>query len=475
MFSSQKAGDNSHKTVKWSGIQNTLEEAEFNVLVILECCASLSTSPESHGILECLAASTFELQSSSNEFSSVLLDELMVLASYSHPFTIAKLYNRMLQNMQRRWHVAQGSLVTPVHIRKLEEEKPLQDIILSPVGIIQQPMLQQIGMTTTTNLISRVSSSPSQSRFTIPFIGSGVGPEQVASIPELRNQDLPITSSTPVRERNDPGYWITPSDTDTSWRRSNSGCTTTSTTLAPATNPRGISVDNAGKQHPETKSFTPLRDVLPTTESNLNLEPFIPLKRKRGNAPSLPRTYQCTHISNNNFCSTELSTLTDWKRHEESHYPQKQWICLRNGADGRSPCTRKDHPFSRKDHLQQHLKMVHKEPRTNINSWYQTIKSDWKKRCGFCGAIFEDWDARCEHVGKHFQEEERVVPNWKDPWPGGDDEESPSSPGSGGGGKDKNDGGRRVGTTIEFSRETDGIIMTTTPHGEVVGSEMDLL
>jgi hypothetical protein len=333
LASSQTADDSSYKTVKWSGIQSILEEAESNVLIILDCCSSLSTSPEGRGVMECLAASAFEFQSSAIKFSSVLLDELMTLASYSRPFTIAKLYNRILQNMQRRWHVGQALPVTPVHIRSLEEEKFLQNITLSPVGITQQhPTSQQMEM---------------------------------------------ATASTGA-----------------------------------------------------------------STGATINLEAPFPQKRKRGNAPRPVRIYQCTRISNKNFCPAEFSRIGDWVRHEEGHYPQKQWVCQWSGQDGQNPCSRRDHPFNRKDHLRDHLKMVHNEPIIDISSWFQAVESDWKRQCGFCGAMFENWNVRCEHIGTHFQKGERMA-SWKDPWPG--NEKRRDNAGSGDGEDEDDDEGVRAG------------------------------
>ncbi|KUJ22734.1 uncharacterized protein LY89DRAFT_308998 [Mollisia scopiformis] len=187
----------------------------------------------------------------------------------------------------------------------------------------------------------------------------------------------------------------------------------------------------------------PLRDsAYQSLNTSLQVSERPKKRRRITRNPSSQRTYQCTHISSNRtFCLQESNNFTDWKRHEERHCPQRRWECLLEGsypdiqchicghyvdADiqqaqetharcfGRDP--RKGHDFPRKDKLVPHIRDDHGfEPR--LEAWHYPIPSMWKEQCGFCGERFSDWDTRCDHVGKHFTEGKRMIPDWRDPWP----------------------------------------------------------
>jgi hypothetical protein len=72
--------------------------------------------------------------------------------------------------------------------------------------------------------------------------------------------------------------------------------------------------------------------------------------------------------------------------------------------------------FYRKDHLQQHLKLVHgvqfmKNPMEQWRHEMQNLQS----RCGFCDAKMASWDERAEHLADHFKEG-RSMADWKGSW-----------------------------------------------------------
>ncbi|RDW88276.1 hypothetical protein BP6252_00308 [Coleophoma cylindrospora] len=138
-------------------------------------------------------------------------------------------------------------------------------------------------------------------------------------------------------------------------------------------------------------------------------------RQKKSPAPDL---YQCTHISpDRTFCPQTSKDQTDWKRHEEKHYPQKGWKCMLRSQDDSKLCHEKQqHVFLRKDKLINHFKTHGTTPPDTIDAWHDKIFSDWKRQCGFCGYICSDWDSRCVHVGKHFRKGKRMDPDWKDPW-----------------------------------------------------------
>ncbi|PHH56284.1 Homeobox protein 4 [Ceratocystis fimbriata CBS 114723] len=153
------------------------------------------------------------------------------------------------------------------------------------------------------------------------------------------------------------------------------------------------------------------------------------------------RTYQCT------FCPETFKTKHDWQRHEKSlHLSLERWVCSPNGTAAINPanqtmscvfcgeanpseahlethncssCLDKTLPertFYRKDHLNQHLRLVH-----NVRFVDWSMK-DWKisaptiqSRCGFCGIVMTTWAIRIEHLSEHFKSGASMS-EWKGDW-----------------------------------------------------------
>ncbi|KAH7137376.1 hypothetical protein B0J13DRAFT_419473, partial [Dactylonectria estremocensis] len=151
--------------------------------------------------------------------------------------------------------------------------------------------------------------------------------------------------------------------------------------------------------------------------------------------------FQCT------FCVETFRTKHDWQRHEKSlHLSLERWVCSPHGprvinpengqlscvfcglanphdahiechnysaCQDRAPVKR---TFYRKDHLNQHLRLVH-----NIKFLDRLMKS-WKiaspkiqSRCGFCGIMMDTWTIRVDHLAAHF----RIgcsMADWKGDW-----------------------------------------------------------
>ncbi|KAF6802550.1 benzoate 4-monooxygenase cytochrome p450 [Colletotrichum sojae] len=142
------------------------------------------------------------------------------------------------------------------------------------------------------------------------------------------------------------------------------------------------------------------------------------------------RPYKCT------FCCDSFKTKYDWARHEKSrHLNLESWVCAPRGPS--VPCTTtgikqcvycgeedpSDHhleghnhtacherpaearSFGRKDHLVQHLRVMHKlealPPR--VDEWRARPAEEVASRCGFCGAALATWGRRTEHLAAHFR------------------------------------------------------------------------
>lgn len=145
---------------------------------------------------------------------------------------------------------------------------------------------------------------------------------------------------------------------------------------------------------------------------------------------SRKRPYQCT------FCTDAFRTKYDWTRHEKTlHLSLEKFTCTPLGATYNDPlngidrCAFCDEPhpsddhveshrfgicqqkpivfrtFYRKDHLLQHLRLVHgiNQSVPLIETW-KSQTTHVKSRCGFCGETFTVWSERNNHIARHFRE-----------------------------------------------------------------------
>ncbi|KAF2215944.1 hypothetical protein CERZMDRAFT_8986, partial [Cercospora zeae-maydis SCOH1-5] len=149
------------------------------------------------------------------------------------------------------------------------------------------------------------------------------------------------------------------------------------------------------------------------------------------------RIFQCT------FCTDTFRSKYDWTRHEKSlHLSLEKWICAPLGpaitdqesgnkkcvyCDLHNPST--DHleshnhrqcddkgldarTFYRKDHLRQHLRLMHGcEMSPTMESW-KSIAVNINSRCGFCAQRFTVWQERVDHLTAHFKAGARMS-EWK--------------------------------------------------------------
>jgi hypothetical protein len=156
---------------------------------------------------------------------------------------------------------------------------------------------------------------------------------------------------------------------------------------------------------------------------------------------SAAKTYQCT------FCTETFKTKHDWQRHEKSlHLSLERWICCPDGptqfcadynhnrcvfcglpnppADhaevhNYSSCADRaleERTFYRKDHLRQHLNLVHdvKFQSLSMDTWQVTTPSI-RSRCGFCGLVLDSWSIRVDHLAEHFKCGKSMA-DWKGDW-----------------------------------------------------------
>ncbi|KAF4967201.1 hypothetical protein FZEAL_10564 [Fusarium zealandicum] len=153
------------------------------------------------------------------------------------------------------------------------------------------------------------------------------------------------------------------------------------------------------------------------------------------------KTFQCT------FCTETFRTKHDWQRHEKSlHLSLERWVCSPHGpravnpdtgilscvfcgvanpddahieSHNHSACqerTPEERTFYRKDHLNQHLRLVHniKFQDWSMKSW-KVASPEIRSRCGFCGIVMDTWTIRVDHLAEHFKTGYSMA-DWKGDW-----------------------------------------------------------
>ncbi|KAJ4029378.1 hypothetical protein NW761_013983 [Fusarium oxysporum] len=165
-------------------------------------------------------------------------------------------------------------------------------------------------------------------------------------------------------------------------------------------------------------------------------------KRKDQLSSAVPlKKFQCT------FCTETFGTKYDWQRHEKSlHLSLERWMCAPNGprilntqnhqiccafcgevepsddhieSHNLLACMERqpeDRTFYRKDHLNQHLRLMHnvKFLDWSMKSWKVT-GPDIRSRCGFCGIVMSNWSVRVDHLAEHFRKGETMAA-WRGDW-----------------------------------------------------------
>lgn len=153
------------------------------------------------------------------------------------------------------------------------------------------------------------------------------------------------------------------------------------------------------------------------------------------------KTFQCT------FCTETFRTKHDWQRHEKSlHLSLERWVCAPDGPRALDPETNRlscvfcgqanpddahveshnhsacqersleERTFYRKDHLRQHLKLVHgsKFMTWSMEPW-KVATPEIRSRCGFCGIVMDTWTIRVDHIAEHFKTGNTMA-DWKGDW-----------------------------------------------------------
>jgi hypothetical protein len=163
-----------------------------------------------------------------------------------------------------------------------------------------------------------------------------------------------------------------------------------------------------------------------------------PISQIRNRKPAHERPFQCT------FCTDTFKSKHDWTRHEKTlHLSLESWVCAPFGpayrdktsdilrcvfCDVEAPteehiqshrymeCQEKPttlRTFYRKDHLLQHLRLVHGSQNAviGIAKWKSEV-TQINSRCGFCSETFTLWADRNDHLAAHYRQGTQIK-EWK--------------------------------------------------------------
>lgn len=164
----------------------------------------------------------------------------------------------------------------------------------------------------------------------------------------------------------------------------------------------------------------------------------LPNRLSNPQKPRADRIFQCT------FCTDSFAAKYDWARHEKSlHLALERWTCSPAGGvfeeEGIRRCyfclainpdeahlethnfgaceekTIPERTFYRKDHLRQHLRLLHGATYNPKMEAWKSHTTSIKSRCGFCPAEFSTWGQRVDHLAAHFKNGSDMS-KWQGTW-----------------------------------------------------------
>ncbi|KAH8587443.1 hypothetical protein B0O99DRAFT_494001, partial [Bisporella sp. PMI_857] len=183
-----------YQTVKWNGIQHALEEAESDVLLLLDCCASGTANTDTgNGVTELIAACGFNTVANpvgKFSFTHALITELELLKDVPS-FTVGSLYNKILCRIQNWMPAGREMQRPPLHVVLTQNQRLPRSIQLSRIRPSAETYLKDsTNQMNTQSLPSRGASlAISDSSFST-FSGSSLPASSASSTTSLNSQPL---------------------------------------------------------------------------------------------------------------------------------------------------------------------------------------------------------------------------------------------------------------------------------------------
>ncbi|PIB02819.1 hypothetical protein CB0940_11718 [Cercospora beticola] len=244
--------------------------------------------------------------------------------------------------------------------------------------------------------------------------------------------DVSTSPSTLARSRRQKG-----SSVGSGWSKSRAPSTTSQETGQTSSLSASSARYSNGSSHSTHGSFSSFSSSLAGKKDRRRRRRPVVQASSRKVVDDKRRIFQCT------FCTDTFKSKYDWTRHEKSlHLSLEKWICaplgpvLTDQESGNKKCVycelhnpSKDHleshnlrqcedkgldarTFYRKDHLRQHLRLMHGcEMSPAMESW-KSIAVNINSRCGFCAQRFTVWQERVDHLTAHFKAGARMS-EWK--------------------------------------------------------------
>ncbi|MCJ1388650.1 hypothetical protein MMC18_001499 [Xylographa bjoerkii] len=115
-------------------------------------------------------------------------------------------------------------------------------------------------------------------------------------------------------------------------------------------------------------------------------------------AKDVLKPFACSHR-----CGARFAKKGAWEKHEQTHYPQRLWVC------NKEMCRDTKRVWLRKDRFKDHLINCHEYKKVTNEDYkasYMPISSRYPKTCHFpgCPARFDEWKDRIDHIAGHYKE-----------------------------------------------------------------------
>ena len=185
-----------------------LEEAECDVLVLLDCCAAGSSGGNhGKGVTELIAACGFEAFApgvGEHSFTRSLIEELKYLNTRCDAITTALLHNKVLARIKKSWNPrystdgSQERRRTPIHIHLSDGTKE-RCIKLAPLKSLPIPTLSSYSLRAPSSSPSAPSTLTSED---VDMIGSeGTSQSSLSEVwPDKEFESLKVLISVTLQE-----------------------------------------------------------------------------------------------------------------------------------------------------------------------------------------------------------------------------------------------------------------------------------
>ncbi|KAF8866141.1 hypothetical protein BDZ45DRAFT_333428 [Acephala macrosclerotiorum] len=171
--------DKKYPTVQWSGVQNVLEQAESDVLILLDCChAATATTSEGNGVTEMISACAYNAIANGVGYYSFTKELTIELRELSRrpSFPVADLFRNVFSRIQaRRPEDGRERHPAPVHLSLTQDNPDFPRSIQLSVrpGHIKKPQSSNEDSSNCAQIVESDSGDPERGRGATPSRPAG--------------------------------------------------------------------------------------------------------------------------------------------------------------------------------------------------------------------------------------------------------------------------------------------------------------